>query len=173
VSDPWQSYRCSRSSPDCRSLALIRWRARMSDVIVQHLDPRRRYFSDMSWGIWANPESESFWRGEGGALAVGLSRLIDGGTEVHLQIATDSKYAEKCGRQIKKRCRVFQSMDGNVYLIGGDSTRNGGVEVQFAADGDRVITVVARNTSDGRRIDIDSADLISLVNDSRLRLPRR
>jgi hypothetical protein len=173
VSDPWRSYGCDPSSLDCRSLTLARWRSRMSEVIVQHLDQHRRYFSEMSWGLGATDQSESFWRGEGGALAVRLSRFADGGTEVYLQIATDPEHADRCGQQLKKRCAAFESMDGNVYRVAGTSTSTGGVEVQFMPTDDRVITLVARNTSGGKRIDIDSGDLISLANDSRLRLPRR
>jgi hypothetical protein len=169
----WQGYRCDTADPRCQGQRLMRWRSRTSDVMVQHLDPRRQYFSYMSWEIEPSERSASFWRGEGGALGVGLSRFGDGGTEVYLQIATDLEYADKCGKRTKQRCEVFQSMDGNEYLVGGTSTSSGGVEVQFVAAEDRVITVVARDTSAGKKLVIDSGDLIELVGDSRLRLPRR
>src|SRR6478735_9825066 len=96
VSDPWQSYRCNTTDPSCRSQVLMRWRARMSGVVVDRLDAQRRYFSSMSWQVRPSDESESFWHGDGGALALSLSRFTGGGTEVYLQIATDMAYADPC-----------------------------------------------------------------------------
>ncbi len=171
--DPWQPYGCDTSEPACRAQTLMRWRARISGVLVESLDNDRRYFSAMNWQVRPTPESESFWRGDGGALAVGLSRSTDGGTEVYLQVATDMKYADRCGQRIKKRCTVIETMDGNLYAIAGTSTTTGGVEVQYIPDEDRVITAVARNTSAGKKLDISSGDLIDLVRDNRIRLPKR
>jgi hypothetical protein len=173
VSDPWQSNRCDTADQACRSQVLMRWRSRISGVVVDQLDADHRYFSSMSWQVRPTDESESFWHGDGGALALGLSRFTDGGTEVYLQIATDMEYADRCGRRTKQRCSVIETMDGNLYRVAGSSTGDGGVEVQYVPDGDRVITVVARNTSAGKKLDIGSGDLIKLVRDSRLTLPRR
>jgi len=173
VSDPWQSYRCNTTDPSCRSQVLMRWRARMSGVVVDRLDAQRRYFSSMSWQVRPSDESESFWHGDGGALALSLSRFTGGGTEVYLQIATDMAYADPCGRRTRQHCSVIKTMDGNLYRVAGTSAADGGVEVQYVPDDDLVITVVARNTSDGKRLDIGSGDLIKLGQDDRLDLPRR
>ncbi len=171
VSDPPPSG-CSASDQDCRAQVLMRWRSAISGVVVDQLDPDHRYFSSMSWQVRPTDESAKFWRGDGGALALGLSRFTDGGTEVYLQIATAAEYADRCGQRTKQRCTVLESMDGNSYLVAGTSAADG-VEVQYRPDQNRVITVVARNTSDGKKLDIDSGDLIRLVRDSRLRLPSR
>jgi hypothetical protein len=172
VSDPWQSYRCDTAGPACRSQVLMRWRSRISGVVVDRLDPDHRYFSSMNWQVRPSDESESFWHGDGGALALGVSRFTDGGTEVYLQIATDVEHADRCGQRTRQRCTTLETMDGNLYRVAGTSA-DGGVEVQYIPNDDRVITVVARDTSAGKKLDIDSGDLITLVRDSRLGLPRR
>ncbi|GAA3629336.1 hypothetical protein [Microlunatus ginsengisoli] len=171
--NPWPSSRCTRTQLDCRTVTLNRWRSRMSQVIVEHLDRRRSYFSTMTWELRPDAASDSYWRGDGGALATGLSRGTGGGTEVYLQIATDEEFADGCGERIGKRCQVFTTMDGNNYRVAGTSVRTGGVEVQYYADADLIITVVASNTSEGKTLDVTAGDLIELVNDTRLQLPRR
>jgi hypothetical protein len=45
--------------------------------------------------------------------------------------------------------------------------------VQYSPKGDEVITVVAHNTQRGKMLDISTGDLINLVEDDRLRLPKR
>ena len=64
-------------------------------------------------------------------------------------------------------------MDGNSYLITDSTLADGGIEVQFCPTGDQVITVVVRNTQRGKSLDISNGDLIKLVQDPRLRLPKR
>jgi hypothetical protein len=67
---------------------------------------------------------------------------------------------------------VMRFMDGNVFTL-SDSTRlSDGLEVQYSPNGDQVITVVARNRSRGRALDVTRAQLIELVQDPRLRLPQ-
>ena len=64
-------------------------------------------------------------------------------------------------------------MDGNSYLMTDSTLADGGIEVQFNATGDEVITVIARNTQRGQILKISTGDLIKLVQDERLRLPKR
>ena len=45
------------------------------------------------------------------------------------------------------------------------------LEVQYEPTSGQVITVVARDVNDGRRLGITAADLVDLVHDPRLRLP--
>jgi hypothetical protein len=171
--DPSQSYGCNPTHPDCQVLSTARWRSRISDVIVEHLDRRRSYFTAMTWSLRFDDRSAAYWAGRGGALSLGLTRGTAGGTEISLQIATDEKYADACGAEIRMRCTTLNTMDGNTYRVAGTSVATGGVEVQYVADQDRIITVVARKTSEGKTLDVKSGDLIALVNDSRLGLPAR
>jgi hypothetical protein len=46
-----------------------------------------------------------------------------------------------------------------------------GVEVQYRPSG-QVITVIARNTTGGKTFDVTSAELVELVQDPRLQLPK-
>jgi hypothetical protein len=48
-----------------------------------------------------------------------------------------------------------------------------GIEVQYCPRGDEVITVIAHNTHRGKTLDIGSGELIKLVKDERLHLPKR
>ena len=83
-------------------------------------------------------------------------------------------YADPCGRRTRQHCSVIKTMDGNLYRVAGTSAADGGVEVQYVPDDDLVITVVARNTSDGKRLGIGSGDLIKLAaGRTDFDLPRR
>ena len=64
-------------------------------------------------------------------------------------------------------------MDGNRYLLTNSTVADGGIEVQYCPRGEEVITVIARNTQRGKTLDIGSGDLIKLVQDDRLDLPKR
>jgi DNA-directed RNA polymerase specialized sigma24 family protein len=170
----WGSYRCDTSRLDCQMIRTARWRSRMADSIVRHLDPQRAYFSAMTFDLRDDRASDAFWDGEDGALDITVSRPGDGSTEIYLQIATSRAAADRCGRRTGHRCQTIAFMNGNRYRIAGASTGSGGVEVQYAADVNQVITVVARNTSrQGWKLDIDTGELVQLVSDPRLRLPRR
>ncbi|HET9648275.1 MAG TPA: hypothetical protein VFP34_08600 [Microlunatus sp.] len=173
VSDPWQSYRCNPTDNDCRTIRTARWRSRMATVIVQHLDPEHRYFTEMGYGLRSRVDGDSFWTGDDGALEVNLYRQGDGATTVYLQIATSRRAAVGCGDSTGQRCQAITFMNGNRFLIGGTNTGSGGVEVQYYADVDAVITVAAKNSGSGKRLDLGSADLVQLVSDTRLRLPQR
>ena len=64
-------------------------------------------------------------------------------------------------------------MDGNRYLLTDSTVPERGIEVQYCPRGDEVITVIAHNTHRGKTLDIGSGELIKLVKDERLHLPKR
>jgi DNA-directed RNA polymerase specialized sigma24 family protein len=164
---------CNPASATCRSKILFAWRSQMAEVATSHLDPKGQYFSGFGYAYDNRYDMPSFWTGQGGALAFEMFRLDKGATEVYLQIATSRKFAVRCGRTTHHRCVQVQFMDGNSYLLTNSTLADGGIEVQYSGKGDEVITVVAHNTQRGKMLEIDNGDLIKLVQDPRLRLPRR
>jgi DNA-directed RNA polymerase specialized sigma24 family protein len=160
------------SSAICRAKILLKWRSEMAEVATSQLDPRGKYFSGFGYGYDSRYDTPSFWAGQGGALAFEMFRLNKGATEVYLQIASSRKFAVRCGATTHQQCMVLRFMDGNRYLL-TDSTVANGIEVQYCPRGDEVITVIARNTQRGKTLDIGSGDLIKLVQDDRLHLPKR
>jgi hypothetical protein len=115
----------------------------------------------------------SFWSGQGGAFAFQMFRLDKGATEVYLQVATSRKFAVRCGATTGQQCMFMRFMDGNSYLMTDSTLKGRGIEVQHNPRGDVVVTVIARNTQRGQMLEISSGDLIKLVQDKRLRLPKR
>jgi DNA-directed RNA polymerase specialized sigma24 family protein len=164
---------CDPSSATCRSQILLRWRSRMVEVASSHLDPTGKYFSGFGYAYDSRYDTPGFWTGQGGALAFEMFRLDKGATEVYLQIATSRKFAVRCGATTHQQCLRFFFMDGNSYLVTDSRLADGGIEVQYSPKGDEVITVVAHNTQRGKMLDISTGDLINLVQDDRLRLPKR
>ena len=145
----------------------------MAEVATSQLDPQGKYFSGFGYGYTARYDTPSFWSGQGGALAFEMFRLNKGATEVYVQIATGRKFAVPCGATTHQRCMSLRFMDGNRYLLTDSTVADGGIEVQYCPRGDEVITVIARNTQRGKTLDIGSGDLIKLVQDDRLHLPKR
>jgi DNA-directed RNA polymerase specialized sigma24 family protein len=164
---------CDPSSATCRSQILLRWRSRMVEVASSHLDPTGKYFSGFGYAYDSRYDTPGFWTGQGGALAFEMFRLDKGATEVYLQIATSRKFAVRCGATTHQQCLRFFFMDGNSYLVTDSRLADSGIEVQYSPKGDEVITVIARNTQRGKMLDISTGDLINLVQDDRLRLPKR
>jgi DNA-directed RNA polymerase specialized sigma24 family protein len=164
---------CDPSSATCRSMILLRWRSRMVEVASSHLDPTGKYFSGFGYAYDSRYDTPGFWTGQGGALAFEMFRLDKGATEVYLQIATSRKFAVRCGATTHQQCLRFFFMDGNSYLVTDSRLADSGIEVQYSPKGDEVITVIARNTQRGKMLDISTGDLINLVQDDRLRLPKR
>jgi DNA-directed RNA polymerase specialized sigma24 family protein len=164
---------CDPSSATCRSQILLRWRSGMVEVASSHLDPKGTYFSGFGYAYDSRYDTPGFWTGQGGALAFEMFRLDKGATEVYLQIATSRKFAVRCGATTHQQCLRFFFMDGNSYLVTDSRLLDRGIEVQYSPKGDEVITVVARNTQRGKILDISTGDLINLVQDERLRLPKR
>jgi DNA-directed RNA polymerase specialized sigma24 family protein len=161
------------SSAICRSKILLKWRSEMAEVATAQLDPQGKYFSGFGYGYSTHYDTPSFWSGQGGALAFEMFRLNKGATEVYLQIATSRKFAIRCGATTHQQCMALRLMDGNRYLLTDSTVADGGIEVQYCPRGEEVITVIARNTQRGKTLDIGSGDLIKLVQDDRLDLPKR
>jgi DNA-directed RNA polymerase specialized sigma24 family protein len=164
---------CDSSSTTCRSQILLKWRSKMAEVASSHLDPTGEYFSGFGYRYDSRYDMPSFWTGQGGALAFEMFRLDKGATEVYLQVATGRRFAVRCGATTHQKCLSFRSMDGNSYLMTDSTLADGGIEIQYSPKGDEVITVIARNTQRGQILQISTGDLFKLVQDERLRLPKR
>jgi DNA-directed RNA polymerase specialized sigma24 family protein len=163
---------CEPSSATCQAQILFRWRSKMTEVARSHLDPTGAYFSGFGYFYDSRYNTPGFWSGEGGALAVQMFRLDKGATEVYLQVATSRKFAVGCGATTHQECLSLTFMDGNTYLMTDSTLRRQGIEVQYSPNGDEVITVIARNTQRGQILEISSGDLIKLVQDERIQLPK-
>jgi DNA-directed RNA polymerase specialized sigma24 family protein len=163
----------SGTTPACRSKILLKWRSEMAEVASSYLDPSGEYFSGFGYYYNSRYDMPSFWSGQGGALAVKIFRLDKGATEVYLQVASSRKFAVRCGATTGQKCLFLQFMDGNSYLLTDSTLADGGIEVQYSPKGDEVITVIARNTQRGQMLEISRGDLIKLVQDERLHLPKR
>ena len=163
---------CEPSSATCQALILRRWRSRMAEVVSSHLDPTEAYFTGFGYSYDGRYDTPTFWTRNGGALAFELFRLDKGATEVWLQVASSRTFAVRCGATTRQKCMFIRFMDGNSYLM-TDSTLADGIEVQYSPHGKEVITVIARNTQAGKVLKIGTGDLIKLVQDERLRLPKR
>jgi DNA-directed RNA polymerase specialized sigma24 family protein len=161
------------SSAVCRSKILLKWRSEMAEVATSQLDPQGKYFSGFGYGYDRRYDTPSFWAGQGGALAFEMFRLDRGATEVYVQIATSRKFAVRCGATTHQQCVALHLMDGNRYLLTDSTVPERGIEVQYCPRGDEVITVIAHNTHRGKTLDIGSGELIKLVKDERLHLPKR
>jgi DNA-directed RNA polymerase specialized sigma24 family protein len=164
---------CDPSSATCRALILFKWRSKMAEVTSSYLDPSGKYFSGFGYHYDSRYDMPSFWTGQGGALAFEMFRLDKGATEVYVQVATGRKFAVRCGATTHQKCLSFQSMAGNSYLLTDSTVAVGDIEVQYSPNGDEVITVIARNTQRGQILEVGTGDLIKLVQDERLRLPKR
>jgi hypothetical protein len=145
----------------------------MAEVTSSYLDPSGKYFSGFGYHYDSRYDMPSFWTGQGGALAFEMFRLDKGATEVDVQVATGRKFAVRCGATTHQKCLSFQSMAGNSYLLTDSTVAVGDIEVQYSPNGDEVITVIARNTQRGQILEVGTGDLIKLVQDERLRLPKR
>jgi DNA-directed RNA polymerase specialized sigma24 family protein len=163
---------CDASRATCRAKIVFTWRSEMSKVAASYLDPRGEYFSGFGDFYDSRYDTPSFWSGHGGALAFQMFRLDRGATGVYLQLATDRRFAVQCGATTHQECMSFQSMDGNTYLMTDSTLADGGIEVQYSPRGDEVITVIARDAQRGQRLQISTGELIKLVQDERLRLPK-
>jgi hypothetical protein len=163
---------CDPREPSCE-VALVRtWRNAMSRVATSHLDPEETYFSGYTFSYDELYDSPAFWRGQGGVLGFDLFRLNSGATEVYIQFASSSRFAARCGERTHHDCRPQELPDGRVCTMTDTTTVATGMEVQFSPADRLVITVVARNTSKGRQLQITRGDIIALVSDPRMRLPQ-
>ena len=161
------------TTPACRSKILFKWRSEMAEVASTYVDPSGEYFSGFGYYYNNRYDMPSFWSGQGGALGFEMFRLDKGATEVYLQVATNRKFAVRCGATTGQQCLSFRSMNGNSYLMTDSTLRRQGIEVQYSPSGEEVITVIARNTQRGQILEISRGDLIKLVQDERIQLPQR
>jgi DNA-directed RNA polymerase specialized sigma24 family protein len=161
------------TTPACRSTILFKWRSEMAEVASSYLDPSGVYFSGFGYHYNNRYDMPSFWSGEGGALGFEMFRRDKGATEVYLQVATSRKFAVRCGATTGQQCLGFRFMDGNSYLMTDSTLQRRGIEVQYSPSGHEVVTVIARNTQRGQMLEISRGDLIKLVQDDRLHLPKR
>ena len=162
---------CSPSESLCRARMLVTWRSEMAEVVQSHLDPAGVYFSGFGYRYDGRYDSPDFWSGQEGALAFEMFRLDRGATVVYVQIATSRRTAVRCGATTGHECQTVRFMDGNQMRLSRSSTVAEGVEVQYRPNA-QVITVIARNTSRGKTFDLTSAELVDLVQDPRLQLPK-
>jgi len=162
---------CAKSDNRCQVDVLGAWRAQMADVVTSYLDPEESYFDGVGHGSEPIYETPSFWDGGGGALGFDLFSRGPGATLVYVQVASDRKLAIRCGDLTGQRCISQRFLDGNRFSLTETTYASEGLEVQFAPTGTEVVTVVARNTTKGRALNISRGDLIKVVQDSRLRLP--
>jgi len=161
------------TSQTCRGKIMVDWRSEIAKVVASHLDPKGKYFSGFGYYYDSRYDMTSYWTGQGGALALEMFRLDKGATEVYLQIATSQKFAVRCGATTGQQCLRLELMDGNSYFLTDSTLTHGGIEVQYSPESDEVITVIAHNTQRGQTLQVSRGDLIKLVQDKRLRLPRR
>jgi DNA-directed RNA polymerase specialized sigma24 family protein len=164
---------CDTSRATCRAKVLFGWRSDMAAVAASYLDPRGRYFSGFGYSYDNRYDVPGFWDGQGGALAFEMFRLDKGATEIYLQIATSRKYAVSCGFTTRQPCQRMRFLDGNSFLLTETTSVRQGMEVQYSPAGAEVITVIAHNARRGQVLEIDRGDLIKLIQDPRLHLPKR
>lgn len=162
---------CTPSEAACRGRILFTWRSEMAEVVQSHLDPGGVYFSGFGYRYDGRYDSPDFWSGQEGALAFEMFRLDRGATVVYVQIATSRRTAVRCGATTAQECQTVRFMDGNQMQVSLSSTVAEGVEVQYRPNG-QVITVIARNTTRAKTFDLTSAELVELVQDPRLQLPK-
>jgi hypothetical protein len=158
------------TDPICRAEILRVWRAEMANVVQSHIDPQGRYFSGYGYRYDQRYDSPGFWSGHGGALAFEMFRLNKGATVVYLQIATSGRVAVRCGETTGAKCHSQTFLSGNSFNLTQSATVTEGMEVQYRLT-DRVITVIARNTTKGLVWQIPRGNLIALLEDPRLKLP--
>lgn len=162
---------CDTRQAACRVAVLSDWQISMTRLARSYLDPRHDYFTDYSAGDSGSVGSAQLWGGGDGALGLNLSRSAPGATTVYVQVATSRRQALRCGNLTHHPCAPQDFLDGNTFNLTQTTDVRQGMEIQYSPRGDEVITVVARNTGTGKALDITRGELMSLVTDSRLRLP--
>lgn len=158
---------CDLSQEECRVITAERWRDRTAMILRERLDPEDRYFTGYSYS--ANPR---YTTGERlNALGLQVYRLEGGGTEVYVQIAKTRADAVRCGAITHHRCVGQRFMDGNRFSMTTTPGVREGIEVQHSPAGTYVITLVARNITGGRPLELNNGDLIAVAQDPRLQPP--
>lgn len=158
---------CDLSQEGCRVVSAARWRDRTAQILRERLDPEDAYFTGYSYSI--NPLYTTGRRLD--ALALEVYRLDGGGTEVFIQIAKTRPDAVRCGQLTHQRCTGQRFMDGNRFSMTTTTSVAEGLEIQYSPAGTYVITLVARNTTGGRPLELNNGDLIEVAQDPRLEPP--
>lgn len=175
-SSPTPSASASRCTdpkvPACRVEITRDWRYRMATIVTQSLDPKATYFSGYSFGYDPRYDSDPLWQGKGGALGLDVFSATRGSTVVFVQIATSRKTAIRCGATTKHRCIRRQMMDFNYFTMTDTSDSRQGVEVQYRPTGSYVITIIVRDPTKGTRLVVGQGEIINLIEDPRLVLPK-
>ena len=158
---------CDLSQEGCRVITAARWRDRTAMILRERLDPEDTYFTGYSYSV--NPRYTAGPRLN--ALGLQVYRLEGGGTEVYVQIAKTRADAVRCGAITHHPCVGQRFMDGNRFSMTTTSGVQEGIEVQHSPAGTYVITLVARNTTGGRPLELNNGDLIAVAQDPRLQPP--
>ncbi len=160
---------CDRSLATCQAALVRAWRATVYEVVADYVDPEGAYFNASSY--YARDETDGLWSTKRGALGMEMFRVGGGATQVTVQIATDRSYAPRCGDATGNPCSSIRFMDGNRFVLSDGLDTVDGLEGQYRPDGREVITVTAVNAGPGKKLLIDRAQLVRLLQDERLRLP--
>ena len=164
--------RCDTATAPCRGHILYQWRSDMAEVARSALDPAGEYFTGFGYTGGETYEVPGFWTGAGGSLAFEMFRLEGGGTRLYVQLATSQDQALRCGATTGHRCFPVEFMDGNRFSMTDSGTAEHGVEIQYWPYDNQVITIVARDVGPGKKLALNTGDLLRLAGDPRLRLPR-
>ena len=158
--------------PACRVEITRDWRYRMATIVTQSLDPKAAYFSGYSFGYDPRYDSDALWQGRGGALGLDVFSATRGSTVVFVQIATSRKTAIRCGATTKHRCIRRQMMDFNYFTMTDTTDSRQGVEVQYRPTGSYVITIIVRDPTKGTPLVVGQGEIINLIEDPRLVMPK-
>ncbi|CAA9382917.1 MAG: hypothetical protein AVDCRST_MAG75-1084 [uncultured Propionibacteriaceae bacterium] len=162
---------CPVSDRGCRGQVTRDWRDRISKISRSYLDPDDSYFTGYSYSYDRSYDSDELWNGQGGALGLDLFKLERGATQVFIQVATAREFAPRCGQATAQDCVSMRFMDGNSFIMTETTHVSEGIEVQYRPEGTQVITLIARNVSNGTALDITRGQLLLLAQDPQLRLP--
>lgn len=158
--------------PACRIAITKAWRYQMATIVTHALDPKARYFSGNSFGYDSRYDSDALWQGHGGALGLDVFSATRGSTVVFVQIATSRETAVRCGATTKHRCIRRQMMDFNYFTMTDTSDSRQGIEVQYRPAGTYVITIIVRDPTKGKPLVVGQGEIINLIEDPRLVLPK-
>ena len=164
--------RCDTRTAQCRGHVLYQWRSDMAEVARSAVDPGGEYFTGFGYTGGETYEVPGFWTGAGGSLAFEMFRVEGGSTRLYVQLATAPNQAIRCGLTTGHKCFSMEFMDGNRFTVTETTTAREGVEIQYRPYDNQVITIIARDVGPGKKLDLNTGDLLRLAGDPRLRLPR-
>jgi len=158
---------CDLGAEGCRVLVAARWRDRTAAILRERLDPEDVYFTGYSYSM-----SSRYTTGPRlNALGLEVYRLVNGGTEVFVQVARTRDDALPCGTITGHRCVRQRLADGQELSMTTTDGMRDGIEIQHSPDGTYVIPLAARNIRGGRAPEVTYGDLIAVAQDPRLRPP--